>query len=84
VRWGNQGTGQEDPARHTVLRTVIDQLASAHPGQVSVVDLRSWLDTAGLADDHEVRPDGVHFEPGAALRIAEEFLGESLVRVAIQ
>ena len=84
VWWGNQGTGQEDPTRHAVLRTVIDQLASAHPGQVSVIDLRSWLDAAGLADDHEVRPDGVHFEPGAALRIAEDFLGESLVRAAIE
>lgn len=83
VWWGNQGTGQEDPARHTVLRMVIDQVASAHPGQVSVVDLRGWLDASGLAGNHDVRPDGVHFEPGAALRIAEDFLGESLVRVAI-
>jgi hypothetical protein len=83
VWWGNQGTGQEDPARHAVLRTVIDQLAATRPGQVSVVDLRSWFDASGLADDHDVRPDGVHLEPGAAFRVAEDFLGESLVQVAI-
>ena len=40
VWWGNQGTGQEDPARHAVLRSVIDGLAASHPGQVSVIDLR--------------------------------------------
>jgi len=83
VWWGNQGTGQEDPARHAVLRSVIDGLAASHPGQVSVVDLRSWFENAGLAADHDVRPDGVHIEPGAAQRIAEQFLGEKLVRVAL-
>ena len=83
VWWGNQGTGQEDPARHAVLRRVIDQLASARADQVAVVDLRGWLDASGLAQDHDVRPDGVHFELGAALRIAEDFLGESLVRAAL-
>jgi hypothetical protein len=83
VWWGNQGTGQEDPARHAVLRSVIDGLAASHPGQVSVVDLRGWLDSAGLTDDHDVRPDGVHLEPGAALHVADDFLGERLIRVAL-
>jgi hypothetical protein len=84
VWWGSQGTGQEDPARHAVVRGVISDLAAGHPGQVSVIDLRGWLDAAGLADDHDVRPDGVHLEPGAAQRIAEDFLGESLIRTALQ
>jgi peptidoglycan/LPS O-acetylase OafA/YrhL len=83
VWWSNENTGQADPARHAVLRSVIDGLAASHPGQVSVIDMRSWLDSAGLADDRDVRPDGVHLEPGAALRIAEDFLGERLVRVAL-
>ena len=83
IWWGNQGTGQEDPARHAVLRSVIDGVATSHPGQVGVVDLRKWLDDAGLAGDHDVRPDGVHLDPDAAERIAEVFLGERLIRIAL-
>jgi hypothetical protein len=83
VWWGNQGTGQEDPARHAVVRDVMDALAVERPGEVAVVDLAGWLDEAGLTDDHDVRPDGVHLEPGAATRVAEEYLGERLVRVAL-
>ena len=83
VWWGNQGTGQEDPARHAVLRSVIDGIAGTHPGQVGVIDLRKWLDDAGLTGDHDVRPDGVHLDPDAAQRVAEDFLGERLIRVAL-
>jgi SGNH domain-containing protein len=84
VWWGNQGTGQEDPARHVVLRSVLDGIAASHPGQVGVVDLRKWLDDAGMTGDHDVRPDGVHLDPDAALQVAEDFLGERLIRVALQ
>jgi peptidoglycan/LPS O-acetylase OafA/YrhL len=84
VWWGNQGTGQEDPARHAVLRSVIDGVAASRPEQVAVVDLRKWLDDAGLASDHAFRPDGVHFDPASALRVAEDFLGERLIRTALR
>jgi hypothetical protein len=83
VWWGNQGTGQEDPARHAVVRRVIDGLAESHPGQVGVVDLAGWLDQAGLTDDRDIRPDGVHFDPDAAHTVAAQFLGERLVRIAL-
>ena len=32
---------------------------------------------------HEVRPDGVHFEPTASVAIADDFLGERLIRIAV-
>ena len=83
VWWGNQGTGQEDPARHTVLRSVIDGIAASRPDRVGVVDLRRWLEDNGLDGDHDVRPDGVHLDPAAAQRIADAFLGERLIRVAL-
>jgi peptidoglycan/LPS O-acetylase OafA/YrhL len=83
VWWGGQGTGQEDPARHAVVRGVIEALAASHPGEVGVIDLAEWLDRAGLDDDHDVRPDGVHFDPEAALGIAQQFLGERLIRIAL-
>ena len=84
ILWADQGTGQEDPARHEVLGEVIDSIAAARPGEVGVVDLRAWLDDSGRADDHDVRPDGVHFEPTQAVAVATDFLGERLVRIALR
>src|SRR5262249_22097021 len=83
VWWANQTTGQADPARHAVLRSVIDGIAASHPGKVGVVDLRKYLEDNGLATDHDVRPDGVHLDPAAAQQIADVFLGERLIRVAL-
>jgi hypothetical protein len=48
-----------------------------------VVDLAGWLDQAGLTDDRDIRPDGVHFDPDAAHTVAAQFLGERLVRIAL-
>ena len=83
VWWMDQGTGQEDPARHAVAAAVYDQIAADRPGDVGVVALDEWLRAEGLADDEAIRPDGVHWDPDAALRIAEEYLGERIIRVAL-
>ena len=83
VWWMNQGTGQEDPARHAVANTIYEQLAAARPADVGVIPLDSWLVEEGLDDDQSVRPDGVHWEPDASLRIAEEYLGERIIRIAL-
>ena len=81
--WQNHDTGQEDPARHAVVRGVIDAIAAEQPEQVGVVDLAAWFSAAQLDDDHDVRPDGVHFESDAAAMIAEQYLGERLIRIAV-
>ena len=83
ILWQDQGTGQEDPARHQVVGRVMDDIAAARPADVGVVDLASWLIESGRDDDREVRPDGVHFEPTASVAIATDFLGERLVRIAV-
>jgi hypothetical protein len=83
VFWWSSGQAQEDPARHAVLYAAMDRIADDMPGRVTVVDLPSWLDQQGLTDDHEARPDGVHWSADAAARIAREFLGEQLVRAAL-
>lgn len=83
VLWMNQGTGQEDPARHAVTAAIYDDLATTRAGDVGVIALDDWLIDEGLDDDESVRPDGVHWDPEAALRIAEEFLGERIIRVAL-
>ena len=83
VFWWSSGQSQEDPARHQVLYGVMDDLAASHPGTVSVVDLPTWIAEQGLTDDHDARPDGVHWSTEVAGRIAREFLGDRLVRAAL-
>jgi len=51
----------------------------SHPDRVVVLDLRSWLEQAGLATDQAVRPDGIHFTPASALDVATRWLGPELV-----
>ena len=83
VWWMNQGTGQEDPARHAVTTAIYADLAADRPGDVGVIPLDTWLLDAGLDDDETIRPDGVHWDPDAARRLAEDYLGERIIRVAL-
>ena len=83
VFWWSSGQSQEDPARHDVLHAVMDDVRRAHPADVSVVDLAGWADGHDLVDDHDARPDGVHWSADAAARIARDFLGDALVRAAV-
>ena len=45
---------------------------------------RPMFDDAGLAEDHPTRPDGVHFSPEAAERVASDWLGPLLVNAAVR
>jgi peptidoglycan/LPS O-acetylase OafA/YrhL len=61
-----------DAKRQAWLNEVIGRVASRHPGQVTVLDLRSFLCPGGTyieqLDGIEVRPDGVHLGgPGGRL-----------------
>ena len=57
--------------------------AESGGGRVVVVDLPAWLHEQGLDVDQAARPDGVHWSPEVSWRIADEFLGEQLVRAAL-
>ena len=82
--WGFGGEqAQSDVARHDVLGSVMSEVAADHAGRATVVDLNPWLDAAGLAEDHDARPDGVHWTPEVAARIASDELGGALVRAAL-
>ena len=81
--WFSRGSDQEQPDRHAVLHSVMEELAAERPGSVHVIDLRAHFDEAGLSDDREVRPDGVHVTPDAATDIVASYLGEQLVRAAL-
>jgi peptidoglycan/LPS O-acetylase OafA/YrhL len=74
--------GQEDPARHAVVYDLYERLAAADE-RVHVLGLDRWMAEEGLDDSDVVRPDGIHPVPDAATGIAERYLGEELVRVAL-
>jgi hypothetical protein len=61
----------------------MDAAAESSGGRVVVVDLPGWLREQGLDLDQAARPDGVHWSPEASLRIADEYLGEQLIRAAL-
>lgn len=81
--WFSRGTDQEQPDRHAVLHSVMDEVAAERPGDVYVVDLVEYFDEVGLTDDVDARPDGVHLTPDAATDIVTDHLGELLVRAAL-
>jgi hypothetical protein len=83
VEWADAGGAQEDPVRHAVIYAVIDELALRYPSRVHVIDLPKFLDEEGLTDDREARPDGVHWTPEVATWIATRYLGEQLIRSAL-
>ncbi len=83
VYWWSSGQAQEDPARHAEIYAAMAAAAESSGGRVVVVDLPAWLAEHGLDVDEAARPDGVHWSPEASLRIADEFLGEQLVRAAL-
>jgi hypothetical protein len=83
VYWWSSGQAQEDPARHAEIYAAMTAAAESGGGRVMVVDLPAWLQEQGLDTDQEARPDGVHWSPEASLRIADEYLGEQLIRVAL-
>ncbi len=83
VYWWGSGQPQEDAERHAEIYAAMDVAAASSGGRVVVVDLPAWLHEQGLDVDQAARPDGVHWSPEASLRIADEYLGEQLIRAAL-
>lgn len=81
--WLSRDTAQERPERHAVLHDVMDEIAESRPDDVYVIDLLGYFDDVGYSTDTDVRPDGVHVTPEAAQVIATDFLGEQLIRAAL-
>jgi SGNH domain (fused to AT3 domains) len=83
ARWEAEVLAQEEVARHEILYAVMDELAARYPTRVHVLDLPAFLSASGLDVDHDARPDGIHWTPDAATTIADEYLGEQLIRSAL-
>jgi peptidoglycan/LPS O-acetylase OafA/YrhL/lysophospholipase L1-like esterase len=70
-----------DPSRMERLNQIVAWEARKRPNVVRVVDLaaelRRWPDGEWSTD---LRPDGVHFSDEGARRVADEWLGEAVMR----
>jgi hypothetical protein len=76
--WG----GVQDQAmasRHMALHHAMREASALRASEVGVVDLMSWSTSDGIGEDHDARPDGVHWTFEAALDVAERFLGPEIV-----
>jgi len=77
--WKGNQTSVNDPVAHSVMEVLMGGTVFWHEDRVVVLDLRTWLEQAGLANDQAVRPDGIHFTPESALDVATRWLGPELV-----
>ncbi|QXC60893.1 acyltransferase [Aquihabitans sp. G128] len=72
-----------DGGQALVQRTV-EAAVERHPGRVEVLDFRSWFEGTAYPHDQAIRPDGVHLIPEVAARVATDWFGPNLVRIALR
>ncbi|HEX4981337.1 MAG TPA: acyltransferase family protein [Ilumatobacteraceae bacterium] len=79
--WLGRETMSNYRERRAVVDGVMDRLAT-EAGSVRVLDLRAWVESIGIAESHEARPDGVHWAPDVAFELAQGWLGPTLLSIA--
>ena len=65
--------------RTDTFNDMIRRLPDDRPGQVTVIDLDSYL--RGTGKDAELRPDGVHLSNAAAVQIGQGWLDPQLASI---
>jgi peptidoglycan/LPS O-acetylase OafA/YrhL len=78
--WPRSAVDPLDPADWDVFVGTILDTAAEHPDVIDVVRLDQWV--AAHGDDLAMRPDGLHFEPEAALDVADRYMGPLIMQVA--
>ena len=77
--WMNLDVPQRDVVAHSMMAVLMGAATIGHRDRAIVLDLGAWLETAGLAEDHATRPDGIHFDQASSLDVATRWLGPELV-----
>ena len=77
--WMNLDVAQRDVIAHSTMAVLMGAATFGHRDRVIVLDLGGWLETAGLAENHTTRPDGIHFDQTSSLDVATRWLGPELV-----
>ena len=81
--WDAIDETSDDPARYVAFDELVRDAAMPFPMHVSTIDLAAWVDEQGLTDDHDARPDGVHFSESESRRIAETYLANAIIQAAL-
>jgi hypothetical protein len=79
--WLGRDTMPDYRERRALVDSVMEQLATP-AGAVRVVDLRAWVEANGIANNHDARPDGMHWTPQAAFDVTDRWLGPTLLSIA--
>ena len=69
-----------DAARYDAYGAALAEVVARHPGRAALVDLRGWLARQPVVPE---RPDGLHWSPEAAARVAADYLGPVVVAAAV-
>jgi ABC-type Fe3+-hydroxamate transport system substrate-binding protein len=81
--WDAIDETSDDPARYVAFHQLTRNAAAPFAGQVSTIDLAAWVDEQGLTDDHDARPDGVHFSESESRTIVDTFLANAIIQAAL-
>jgi hypothetical protein len=79
--WLGRETMSDYHERRAIVDGVMDRLAT-EAGPVRVLDLRAWVESIGIAESRDARPDGVHWAPDVAFELAQGWLGPTLLSIA--
>ena len=79
--WLGRETMSDYHERRAIVDGVMDRLAT-EAGPVRVLDLRAWVESIGIAESHDARPDGVHWAPDVAFELVQGWLGPTLLSIA--
>jgi hypothetical protein len=79
--WLGRETMSNYHERRAIVDGVMDRLAT-EGGTVRVLDLRAWVESIGIAESHDARPDGMHWTPEAAFELVQGWLGPTLLTIA--
>ena len=79
--WLGRETMSDYHERRAIVDGVMDRLAT-EAGPVRVLDLRAWVESIGIAESHDARPDGVHWAPDVAFELVQRWLGPALLSIA--
>jgi hypothetical protein len=80
--WLNRVTPFTDESERAIVEGVMHQVVGEFSSRAEVLDLRTWMESDGIALDHAARPDGLHFTIEAATDVAARWLGSQLVLAA--
>ncbi len=81
--WDAVDETSDDPARYVAFDALTRDAAAPFPGRVSTIDLSAWVDEQGLTNDHDARPDGVHFSESQSRTIVDTFLANAIIQAAL-